>query len=256
MARKITELRHAIAFEQNHSKKWILTRYLNIAFFGDQSHGIQAAARHYFSVDAKDLNVQQAAMLAGLVKNPNVYNPTASKDAALSRRNVVLDQMQKYGYLSRGELADLKAKPLGLKRSPNRNGCISSVAPIFCDYVYNFLMADPALGETKQGRENLLRNGGLTISTTMDPPIPGGRGSLHVDVCRTQRPSRWCPRQRATGHRARACRLAIAPTGTRSPQGRDHLELRDSHRVGQGSALPGWVDLQGFRAGCSPRRGH
>lgn len=169
LARKITELRHAIAFEQNHSKKWILTRYLNIAFFGDQSHGIQAAARHYFSVDAKDLNVQQAAMLAGLVKNPNVYNPTASKDAALSRRNVVLDQMQKYGYLSRGELADLKAKPLGLKRSPNRNGCISSVAPIFCDYVYNFLMADPALGETKQGRENLLRNGGLTISTTMDP---------------------------------------------------------------------------------------
>ena len=93
-ARKVTELRHAMAFEQNHSKQWILTRYLNIAFFGDQSYGVQAAARHYFSVDAKDLNLQQAAMLAGLVKNPNEYNPKASKTAALSRRNRASDPRQ------------------------------------------------------------------------------------------------------------------------------------------------------------------
>ena len=167
-ARKITELRHALAFEQNHSKKWILTRYLNIAFFGDQSYGIQAAAQHYFSRDAKDLNVRQAAMLAGLVKNPNQYNPVANKKAALSRRNVVLDQMAKYGYLSGAEANRIKALPLGLKIKPNQNGCISSPYSFFCDYVYQYLMADPALGATPEDRAELLKNGGLTIKTTMD----------------------------------------------------------------------------------------
>ena len=56
--RKIQELRYAIAFEQNYSKDWILERYLNIAYFGDGAYGIQAAARHYFSIDAKDLNLR------------------------------------------------------------------------------------------------------------------------------------------------------------------------------------------------------
>ena len=64
--RKIQELRHAIAFEQNYSKDWILERYLNLAYFGDGAYGIQAAARHYFSVNASQLNTIQSATLAGL----------------------------------------------------------------------------------------------------------------------------------------------------------------------------------------------
>src|SRR6478752_8774432 len=68
--RKIQELRHAIAFEQNYSKDWILERYLNLAYFGDGAYGVQAASRHYFGVNANKLNTVQAATLAGLVKNP------------------------------------------------------------------------------------------------------------------------------------------------------------------------------------------
>src|SRR4051795_4262691 len=64
--RKLQELRLAVAFEKNYSKDWILERYLNIAYFGDGTYGIQSAARHYFSVDAKDLDLQQASLLAGL----------------------------------------------------------------------------------------------------------------------------------------------------------------------------------------------
>ena len=74
--RKIQELRHAIAFEQNYSKDWILERYLNLAYFGDGAYGIQAAARHFFSVNASQLNTLQAATLAGLVKNPVGFDPT------------------------------------------------------------------------------------------------------------------------------------------------------------------------------------
>ena len=79
-ARKIRELRYAIAFEQNYSKDWILERYLNIAYFGDGAFGIQSAARHYFDKNAKDLDLRQSAMLAGLVKNPTGYDPTNSPD--------------------------------------------------------------------------------------------------------------------------------------------------------------------------------
>ena len=80
--RKILELRHAIAFEQNYSKDWILERYLNLAYFGDGAYGVQAAARHYFSVNANQLNTVQAATLAGLVKNPVGFDPTDYPDRA------------------------------------------------------------------------------------------------------------------------------------------------------------------------------
>src|SRR3954466_5358356 len=88
-ARKLRELRYAIAFEQHYSKDWILERYLNIAYFGDGTYGVQSAARHYFNVNAKDLDLRQSAMLAGLVKNPTGYDPTNSPDKAIERRNVV-----------------------------------------------------------------------------------------------------------------------------------------------------------------------
>jgi membrane peptidoglycan carboxypeptidase len=68
--RKVKELRYAIAFEDKYSKDWILQRYLNIAYFGDGAYGIEAAAQHYFSTSASRLTLKQAALLAGLVKNP------------------------------------------------------------------------------------------------------------------------------------------------------------------------------------------
>ena len=80
--RKIAELRYAIAFEQKYSKDWILQRYLNIAYFGDGAYGIEAASRHYFSKPASQLNLREAATLAGLVKNPTGYDPTNYKGRA------------------------------------------------------------------------------------------------------------------------------------------------------------------------------
>ncbi|SDS71746.1 Membrane carboxypeptidase (penicillin-binding protein) [Nocardioides scoriae] len=166
--RKIQELRHAIAFEENYSKSWILERYLNLAYFGDGAYGIQAAARHYFSVPASELNAKQAATLAGLVKNPVGFDPTRFPDRTRARRDVVLQRMGELDVITPARAEKLSTQKLGLKVSRTRNGCLGTQAPFFCDYVRRYLLADPALGRTVADRDALLKNGGLTIKTTLD----------------------------------------------------------------------------------------
>ncbi|RLV48241.1 glycosyl transferase [Nocardioides mangrovicus] len=167
--RKIAELRHAIAFEQHHSKDWILNRYLNIAYFGDGAYGIQAASRHYFNVDAKNLNLRQAALLAGLVKNPVGYDPTNNPAAAKTRRDIVLDRMAQLHKITTEKAETVKKRPVGLNLTPSSNGCASSDYPFFCDYAYRYLLTDPSLGKTVEDRKELIYAGGLTIKTTIDP---------------------------------------------------------------------------------------
>ncbi|HEX2896345.1 MAG TPA: transglycosylase domain-containing protein [Marmoricola sp.] len=166
--RKLQELRLAVAFEKNYSKDWILERYLNIAYFGDGTYGIQSAARHYFSKDASALTTPEAAMLAGLVQNPVGYDPTTYPDRALERRNTVLNRMAAVHDISQAEADQLGSTELGLKVHPSTNGCVGSPAAFFCDYVRRYLLADPALGKTVQDRQTLLNSGGLTIKTTLD----------------------------------------------------------------------------------------
>ncbi len=167
-ARKINELRYAIALEQKQSKDWILERYLNTAFFGDGAYGIQAAARHYFDVNAKKLTVKQAAMLAGLVQSPTAFDPSKYPDRALQRRNIVLDRMAQLNAISNQKAEKLKQRKLGLKLQDTRQGCLSARVPFFCQYVVNYLEQDKALGKTVAARRELLNTGGLTIRTTVD----------------------------------------------------------------------------------------
>jgi membrane peptidoglycan carboxypeptidase len=167
-ARKLKELRYAIALEQTHSKDWILERYLNTAYFGDGAYGVQAAAKHYFNVNARDLNLRQSALLAGLVKNPTGYDPTNSPDRAIERRDVVLDRMAELNVIPRDKAEKVKQKDLGLDVQEVSSGCVNSRAPFFCDYLISYLLQDPQLGDTRQARLNLLKNGGLTIKTTID----------------------------------------------------------------------------------------
>ncbi len=166
--RKIQELRHAIAFEQNYSKDWILQRYLNLAYFGDGAYGVQAASRHYFSVNASQLNTAQAATLAGLVKNPVGFDPTTYKDRAVARRNVVLNRMAQLKVIPQRVADRLTKLPLGLEVSRSRNGCLGTKAAFFCDYVRRYLLADASLGKTVADRIQLINSGGLTIKTTVD----------------------------------------------------------------------------------------
>ncbi len=167
-ARKLRELRYAVALEQKHSKDWILERYLNTAYFGDGAYGIQAAAKHFFDVNASELDLRQSATLAGLVQNPSTYDPTNAPERALERRNVVLDRMAELGVVKDRAARRTKKTDLGLDVQDAKNGCLYSAAPFFCDYATSYLLADPALGETRAERQRLIEAGGLTITTTVD----------------------------------------------------------------------------------------
>ena len=167
-ARKLRELQYALAYEREYSKKKILESYLNIAYFGDGAYGIQEAAQHFFSVDADELDLRQSALIAGLVKNPSQYDPTRFPDAALDRRNTVLGRMADLGIIGQGQLERMLASGLGLKPNPRPNGCVSTEAPFFCLYVQNYLLQEPALGDTPEERQRTLEEGGLTITTTLD----------------------------------------------------------------------------------------
>jgi membrane peptidoglycan carboxypeptidase len=170
-ARKLKELRYAIALEKKYSKDQILEQYLNTVYFGDGAYGIQAAARHYFNVNARRLNLNQSAILAGLVQNPSAFDPTDYPDRALERRDVVLDRMAELSVITQDDADRVKSKKLKLDPQPRGNGCVNSSAPFFCDYVLEYLYDDKSLGRNAEERERLVKSGGLTIRTTIDPAM-------------------------------------------------------------------------------------
>ncbi|MGP4047111.1 transglycosylase domain-containing protein [Streptomyces sp. 2A115] len=171
LGRKVKELKFAIQVEEELGKKKILENYLNITFFGQQAYGVEAASQRYFSKSAKDLKLQEAALLAGIVQSPSRYDPVNDEEEATKRRNTVLQRMADVKDISQAEADAAKEKPLGLKVSKPNNGCITAVknASFFCDYVREVFLTDPVFGKTKEARSKVWNQGGLTIRTTLDP---------------------------------------------------------------------------------------
>ncbi|MCL3817355.1 transglycosylase domain-containing protein [Aeromicrobium wangtongii] len=167
-ARKIRELKLAIEYEEKHTKKQILERYLNLAYFGDGAYGISAAAFHYFSKAPNELNARQAATLAGLVKNPVEFDPNVYPEKALQRRNTVLAVMERLGKITPEQGAEYRAAPLGLKITEFPNGCVGVTGEFSCDYARQWLLAQPTLGATPDERRATLERGGLTIKSNID----------------------------------------------------------------------------------------
>ncbi|MFA1541201.1 penicillin-binding protein [Actinomadura monticuli] len=168
-ARKIRELRYAVAVEEKFSKDEILRRYLNIAYYGDGAYGIEAAARHYFSKRASKLDLAEAALLAGVIRYPYAYDPIRHPGEARQRRDTVLDRMAELGWIDRGKVDEAKSRPIELDVDNVRSGCVTARAAFFCDYVQREILTNRVFGETAKEREKLLKRGGLTIRTTMDP---------------------------------------------------------------------------------------
>jgi membrane peptidoglycan carboxypeptidase len=172
--RKLREARLAMAVERALSKDEILERYLNLAYFGNGTYGIEAAAQFYFAKGADQLTVAEGALLVGLVQSPSVLDPLKNLSGAVARRDVVLRRMAEVEMLSTSELVAALDEPPALKPSLISSGCRAPgvVAPFFCDYVLKALENTPlgaALGETPQEREQRLLTRGLTIRTTLDP---------------------------------------------------------------------------------------
>src|ERR1700678_3593653 len=141
-ARKLREIRMALTLDKTFTKPEILTRYLNLVSFGNNSFGVQDAAQTYFGVNATDLNWQQAALLAGMVQSTSTLNPYTNPDGALARRNVVLDTMIENIPDQADAFSAAKATPLRILSQPNElpRGCIAAGdRAFFCDYVQAYL---------------------------------------------------------------------------------------------------------------------
>lgn len=156
--RKYQELAVAVAIEQNYSKDQILDMYLNSVYYGENSFGIEEAAKTYFGVAPKDLDLAQSAMLVGLLPAPSAYSPiTGNKDYAKSRQTTVLTRMVTNGYITEAQKTAALAETLTYATD---GSAPSSIAPHFVEQVINEL-------SEKYGYETVMRSG-FQVKTTLD----------------------------------------------------------------------------------------
>jgi penicillin-binding protein 1A len=158
--RKIKEAILAIRMERAFSKDQILALYLNEIYLGSGSYGVAAAALNYFDKALGQLDLHEVAYLAALPKAPSNYHPVRRTKAAIARRNWVLLQMTRNGYITQDEAAAAKAKPLDVRR---QTGFDSASAPYFTEEVRRYLVDEFGT--------DALYGGGLSVRTTLDPVL-------------------------------------------------------------------------------------
>jgi penicillin-binding protein 1A len=158
LKRKATEACLALKLEEEHPKEWILQAYLNQVYFGNHAYGIEAAAQTYFSKPASELELVEAALLAGLPQAPSVYDPFERPGEATRRRNDVLGAMLVAGYIDQVDFAAAKQEPIKLKAGQLYTKIRE---PFFFSFVREQLI-------DKYGA-NTVRGGGLRVYTTIVP---------------------------------------------------------------------------------------
>lgn len=162
--RKLREMFIATKMEEMYSKDEILLMYLNTINYGSGSYGIQAAAERYFSKNAADLTLAEAATLVGIPQSPTYNNPIDHAENCLSRRNLVLDRMVSNGYITQEEADAAKAEQIVLNATePSTNGIVAY--PYFASYVRNQLLNEDGKYDFSVAD---IFEGGLNIITTLD----------------------------------------------------------------------------------------
>jgi penicillin-binding protein 1A len=154
--RKLRELLLAIQLEHNYSKEEIFQMYMNQIYFGHGAYGVEAASRTLFGKDAKELNLAECALMAGLPRSPKTYSPFTNPKNAEKRRAWVLSRMRKSGYITTKEESEANLVPIRSAREP----LLPPVGAYFIEYLRQIL--DPKYGE------NALYQGGFSIYTTLD----------------------------------------------------------------------------------------
>lgn len=172
IGRKINEARLAFAVEKTMTKDEILTGYLNLAQFGPSEYGVEAAAQHYFSKSAKDLSYLEAATIAGITQSPAKWDPVKHPENNTKRRNTVLNEMYRNGYITKEQRDQGIATSVEstLHVSNATAGCgAAGISAYFCEYVVKDLLNDDSWGKSREDRTNQLYRGGLVIHSTLDP---------------------------------------------------------------------------------------
>ncbi|MHA6783719.1 transglycosylase domain-containing protein [Pseudonocardia saturnea] len=165
LVRKLLDVQVALALEERLGKDEILARYLDTVYFGNGAYGVTAAARTYFDTVPAELDLARAALLAALVRAPAAYDPVRHPEAALARRDLVLDAMVEVGSVTAEEAGAAGKQGLGLVDPLRRadDGCVAARpgTGFFCRYLLRHL-ADLGLEAAE------LRSGGYTIRSTLD----------------------------------------------------------------------------------------
>ncbi len=180
--RKIKEMMRATVLEKHLSKDEILTMYLNVAYFGNQCYGIQPASKVYYSKDAKDLTLPEAAMIVGITQAPSRFNPFKNPDNALSKRNTVLKKMYDLGKITEAEYETAVNSPLGVNEQYNSLG--ASIYSYFVDQVISDVISDlqTEKGYSRTFASQQIFGGGLRIYTTMNIDIQNAMESVYTNT--------------------------------------------------------------------------
>jgi penicillin-binding protein 1A len=157
LERKVKEAILALQIERRYTKREILTLYCNQIYFGHGAYGVEAASRLYFGKRARDLSLEESALIAGIIQTPERQSPLVDMRRALRRRNYVLQQMAEEGYITRAQAEAAEQKPIVLSGQPTED---ESIAPYFVEEVRKYL-------ERKYGAKRLYENG-LAVGTSLD----------------------------------------------------------------------------------------
>ncbi len=163
---KLKEWVVAVKLERNYSKEEILSMYLNTVDYGSNAYGIKAASHIFFSKAPSELEVEEAAVLVGLLKAPTAYSPVRNPENANRRRNVVLSQMQKYNYISEEEYKKKSANPIKLRFNPQSHD--EGIATYFREMLRNYMKEWCKTHYKANGENYDVHKDGLKIYTTIN----------------------------------------------------------------------------------------
>ena len=169
----------AVQLERRYTKKEIIAMYLNIYDFGYSADGVQSAAKIYFNTTPKALSIEQSATLVGMLKNSSLFNPLRRPERVEKRRNVVLNQMKRNGFISEVELDSLKQIPLEIDYTPDSHR--EGLATYFRAYLQQFMRKWTKNNPKPDGTNYDIFRDGLRIYTTIDSRLQQ-IGETAVDV--------------------------------------------------------------------------
>ncbi|MEM8696621.1 MAG: transglycosylase domain-containing protein [Pseudomonadota bacterium] len=188
ITRKIREAILATRIEGALSKQRILELYLNQIFLGRNAYGVQAAARAYFNKDVAELELHEAAFLAGLPQAPSRYNPSTNPDAALGRRNLVLGLMRENDWIDEASYEAARAQPLGVTRTSR--SVTDNVGGYYMEEVRRILV--DSFGEDTEDGPYGVYSGGLWVRTSYDPEMQASaENALRAGLLRFDRGRAW-----------------------------------------------------------------
>jgi membrane peptidoglycan carboxypeptidase len=173
ITRKIEDAKCAIDIEKRESKQQILESYLNIAFFGENSYGIETAAETYFGKHTSQLDLAESATLVGVLRAPAEFDPFNDRKRSQARRDLVIQNLVDQGYITAAAGKTAQAEPIKLATTAPpelRQGCAGANGALhnvqfFCDYAVNWMLNNKAV------TLKTLSEGGLNIVTTLDPTL-------------------------------------------------------------------------------------